>query len=220
MKTSFAFAQGAQPGIQSFGKQLIGAADARQKSHNIGLKELGAADYSMAQADEARAKAEGLRARQTALDDEPGFIGQQTGLGRKLIDLVLNHQKTGSYGTIPPTTPNDDEGNPMPAVEMAAPPELTPETRAMVDRARRLRGLAQIGAPSNVDNLAKASGEIQGQGITDTVQNLIGAGDYLGASARNQGGQWHAGAAQALAGAGGDRQRIAVRAGEIGRAHV
>lgn len=180
MKTSFAFSQGVQPGIQSFGARLMGAADMRQKSYTDGIKELGAADRSAAQAEEARAKAEGLRNQESSLGDRLRSLMDITGLPKTDLEQY-ERQQTGAPV---PTAPNGGEPYAMPA------PERPPLAEGVMSRI--LQGTRQLHAQrtgsraSTVDNIAQAGGHFLAQQLQEAARDAYQAKRPTDASAFSQ----------------------------------
>lgn len=191
MKNSFSFYQGAQGGLQNFGQRLIGGAAARQKSFDSTLNSLSQADLRAGQAAEHNAKAERMAAGGAELADEPTFLSNLSGISRPLVQKAIDFQRNGNWGVIQPLTPNDDEGNPNAPITLDLPGDaaLSPQAMQMVNRARQTRAATMTGKESTPEQIAKAQGEFQGQGITDNVQADIAGGLMDRASARNQGGK-------------------------------
>lgn len=191
MKNSFAFYQGASPGVGNFGARMAAAAARRGGDEMSGMKDAAHMDLYEAQAEEARNKAAAGAARNAALADDAGGLAALGGIAAPLAQKAAEYFRTGKL-VYQPLTPNDDEGNAMPAAEtVGTPPELAAHMPRL-DRARQTLWAARAGG-GNADQLSKAAGNFQEQGITDQVQSDIGRAGITNpvdlASARNQGGK-------------------------------
>lgn len=191
MKNSFAFYQGASPGVNNFGARLAAAAGRRGADEFAGMKDAAHMDLYEAQADEARAKANAAGARNALLGDDTAGLSALGGIAEPLARKAAEYFRTGKL-VYQPLTPNDDEGNPLqPAETVGVPTELAPHMPRL-DRARQTLWAARAGG-GNADQLSRAAGNFQEQGITDQVQADITRAGITNpvdlASARNQGGK-------------------------------
>lgn len=84
----------------------------------------------------------------------------------------------------------DDEGQQLPPAIAQRPAGVTdPQARLFQSTIGAAFGNLLATGKTNAEQLAKAGGELQGQGITQTVQDLIARGDVARASALSQGGK-------------------------------
>lgn len=131
---------------------------------------------------DAEAEAE-RRRRDPALQMQfaSDVAGLDTDTGTRLSKALRNVRER-------PMVEMDDEGNAMPDVSYAVPETVTPAQRGRFQQALAAQGANMLGAKhSGADDIAKATGLFQEQGITQAVQDAIASGNVFGASAMNQG---------------------------------
>lgn len=191
MKNSFAFYQGAAPGMSNFGARMAATAGRRGADEMAGMKDAAHMDLYEQQAELARGKAMEQAGQNSTLADTSGALSSLAGIAAPLAKKAEEYFRTGKL-VYQPATPNDDEGNPIPSAETSGvPPELA-ASMPRLDRARQTLWATRAGG-GNAEQLAKAQGEFQGQGITDQVQANIQRGGITNpidlASTMNQGGK-------------------------------
>lgn len=169
---------------------------------NVSGKDLIAADHAALQAGTAMASAQHNNAlsekvrleveqmRKAAADRENPALATEYAGRAAGIDLpaAAQYEKAVSGVRERPLIENDDEGNRMPDVTFAKPAGVTDQQGALYNAARAaLLGNRLATGKTNADELAKAGGHIQGQGITAAVQAALANGKTMDASAMNQG---------------------------------
>ena len=182
MKFSY---EAAQPGVRSLTQAFMGGT--RQKAKDDEMKSLANIDFLRARMGESDAKAGETKQRTDYLGDTDTFVSQQSGAPIPLVQQFSKFLKEGNYGTTPPLTPNDEQGNvnaPTPITEI--PQELAPFADK-IRNALQTYSSTKGSSTSNPQQIAQAGGEYQGQDATRYVQNLLKSGDVKSASAYNQG---------------------------------
>jgi len=144
-------------------------------------------------AEKARREAEAMGLRTRALQDQTGFVSAQSGAPARVVQRMQDYLQNGNWGSEQPGAAEIQDMNlvgreaqPREITEMPA--EVTPFAQA-VRRGLQTYSAMLAGKESTADQIAKASGEYQGQSITDAVRAAIDRGDTERASALNQGGK-------------------------------
>lgn len=138
-------------------------------------------EVDKARDEEARLAAERAAEPQRRLSFAANYAGMDHPYAERVMKAITGVRER-------PAIEVDDEGNQMPDVTFAVPSEVSPGQTRLFRNALALLDLNKLGdGKGNVEQLSKAAGNLQEQGIVQSVQDMIARGEYLGASAANQG---------------------------------
>lgn len=141
-------------------------------------------------AEKVRAEVEAMR--KASADRENPVLATEYAARAAGMDLPVATQLEKSISGVRerPAVEVDDEGERMPDVTYARPAGVSRLQEAAYNASRAaLMGNRLATGKTTGDQLAKAGGEYQEQGVTRAVQEAIARGDVQGASAMNQGGK-------------------------------
>lgn len=175
----------AQPGVNRLSRAFLNPT--REQAESDELKSLANAGYLRARMGKEQAESGILKQRSDYLSDPTEFVSQQSGVPLPQARQYTDYSKTGNWGVKPPATPNDDDGNALPAVTMDEIPEAIKPLMDKLRQATQAYGALKGADKANPEQIADSLGKYKGQDATAEVQDLVRGGRIDDASALNQG---------------------------------